>query len=376
MRHSERRVWWKRKLVVIPLILGVLLVEVRLVLEPVLLSVVNRQAKTVNPVFEGHVGDLDLAILRGGLLLEDVTATIKDNGREFFHVEDVLVDLSWRDLFTGDLRFDVAVNAFTLTAKKDLLAAVEKLPKPDEPKKALPFELSKIRVTDSVIALPEYPGLRGQEHLKVTAINGAVTGISGEPRSALGKFAFTAGLAERDDVELTGNVDLSATPPRWDANARIRKFELATGNKLLAALVPMNFKKGTLDLYAEAKSEDGKIFGYVKPFLNDVEFMGNRNEFKGGKHFFVELAGAVSNFVFENSDRKSVATRVPFIFEDGAFSVEGGGALVEAVQHGLLENERVPRGIEQKYRLNRPDPAGAQAHEDDLRRSKQKKSEK
>lgn len=358
-----------RKRIYIPIILLVLLVGVRIVLEPVLLKVANDKAKTVNPVFEGHIDDLDLAILRGGLLLENVTAKIKDGDKEFLQVEDVLVDLSWKSLFKGDIKFDVLVDGMKMQVTKSLLAAVKKLPEEKE-KKELPFEISSIDIEDSSVAFPEFPGLNKQQQFTVNNIHGWLTGFSGQKGSDLGQYEIFAGLSKKDDVKITGNFDISKETPRWDMNAKITKFDLASGNNALTKLVPMNFKKGTLDLYSEVKSEEGKIYGYVKPFLNDVEFMGNKKEFKGPKQFFVELAGAVTDFVFEHSTKKSVATRVPFIYENGKFGVEGGKALGDAVAHGLTENDPVERGIEKKYRLNQKNPREVQAQEEKLNEKK------
>lgn len=365
MRDQNSKTWWIQKRFMIPVILVFLLIGIRLVLEPVLLKVANEKAKTVNPVFQGHISDLDLAILRGGVKLENITAKIKESGKQFAEIDEVSVDLAWRELFKGNIKIDVAVDEMNLQVTKELLAAVKKLPK-EEKKKELPFELSRFDIEDSTIAFPEYPGLNNQKQLVVNNIHGSVTGITGEKDSPLAKYEIFAGLSKKDDVKVSGNFDISSEPPRWDMNAKVTKFDLAAGNKSLAKLIPMNIKKGTLDIYSEVKSEDGKIYGYVKPFLNDVEFMGNKNEFKGGKHFFVELAGAVTDFVFQHSEKKSVATRVPFFYEKGKFGVEGGGALVDAVQHGLIENDPVDRGIEQKYRLNTKNPKEVQAQEEKL----------
>lgn len=376
MSERNSRVWWKQKKIIIPVVLIVLLVGIRLVLEPVLLNIANKQAKTINPVFEGHIGDLDLSILKGGVELQDVTAKIKENGRQFLTVQEVLVDLAWKQLFKGRVQFDVAVTNFQMNFEKDLLTAIEKLPETEEKKKELPFRIAELTVHDSRIVLNEYPGLNDQKALIVNDIDGEIRNISGREGSKLGNYSFIAGLSKKDDIKISGHFDISTETPRWDMNAHLEKFDLGAGNKALSKLVPVNFRHGTLDLYSEVKSEGGKIFGYVKPFLNNVQFMGNQNEFKGAKHFFVELAGAVSRFVFEHNDKESIATRVPFIYEDGAFSVEGGGALVDAVKHGLIQNEVVPRGLEDKYQLNRANPKEVQAQEESLEKAKEKKEEK
>jgi hypothetical protein len=57
----------------------------------------------------------------------------------------------------------------------------------------------------------------------------------------------------------------------------------------------------------------------------------------------------------------------PFFYEKGEFSVEGGGALAEAIEHGLIESDQVPRGIEQKYHLNAKNPREVQAQEEKVK---------
>ena len=373
---------WKRKRIFIPLLVIALVIGIRLVLEPVMLKVVNKEAKSLNPVFEGHVGDLDLAILRGGILLEDVTAKIKKNDREFLEVKDILVDVAWREIFKGNLSFDVLINQFNFKMKKDLLTALKELPKrpeaeaPAEKKKELPFSIGKVIVQNSKATFLDYPGLNTQDHLTVNDIKGTISNISGREGTQLAKYDISATFLGKSTMNGTGNFDMSAEPIRWDLNGKLIGFQLPVLNKLLAAYLPANYKKGTLDVYSEVKSEGGKIYGYVKPFMKDVEMMGNKQEWKSGSHFFIELLGSVSNFVLENSDRGTVATHVPFIYEDGAFSVETGGAIVDAVKHGLLESDTVSRGVENKYRLNRANPKEVQAQEESLKDAKKEKKEK
>lgn len=382
MNDSKTGKLWKKKKVYIPLLVILFVIGIRIVLEPVLLKVVNKEAKTINPVFEAHVGDLDLAILRGGVLLENVTAKIKKNDREFFEVKDVLVDLAWRELFKGNISFDVLVNDFNLKVKKDLLTAVKELPKkPEVPgrkeeKKELPFNIGRVNVQNSRITMLDYPGLNNQKHLTVSNIEGTISNISGKEGTKLAKYDMSASLGGKSKMNGTGNFDISADPIRWDLNGKLMGFQLPSLNKVLAAYLPANYKKGSLDVYSEVKSEGGKIYGYVKPFMNDVQMMGNKQEWKSGSHFFIELLGTVTNLVLENSDRETVATRVPFIYEDGAFSVETGDAIVDAVKHGLLESDTVPRGVEDKYRLNRANPKEVQAQEESLKEAKKEKKEK
>lgn len=370
---------WKKKRFWIPLTVIFFVIGLRIVLEPVLLKVVNQKARDFHPVVEAQVGDVDLALFRGGILLQNVKASLKKNHREFFEVKDVLIDLAWREIFKGHVSFDVLVNDFQLTVTKDLLDTLKKIPEvpPEEvevaEKKKLPFNIGTVTIMDSEVVFPEFPGLNEQKYFTINDIHGTVSNITGEKGSELSEFDIQAKLDEESKLSGTGHFDISAEPVRWDLNGKLVGLQLPSLNKVLEKYLPANYRKGSLDVYSEVKSEKGKIYGYVKPFMNDVQMMGNKKEWESGTHFFIELLGSTTNFALENSNRKTVATRIPFIYEDGAFSLETGGAIVDAIKHGLLESEIVERGVEDKYRLNRRNPEEVEAQEEDLEKAKKEK---
>lgn len=372
--HNQRN-WWCKKRFIIPFILVMVIVGVSLVLESVLLKQANKMAATMNPEFKGHIVDLDISLLKGAVVLQQVTGSLKKNDREFLAVKEVAVDLAWRELFKGNILFDVVVDTFNLKYSKDVLEASARLPKTEKKEAKQVFKLAHLDIRDSRISMLDLPGLKEDKFLTVYNIHGSVKELSQEKGTPLANYDIKASLTGKDKISLSGNLDMASEPVRWDLNAKLLKFDLASLNATLRKKLTLNYKKGTLDFYSEAKSENGKIYGYLKPFMNDVQYIGNKNEFKGGKHFLVEVVGTVSNWIFENKKAKSVATRVPFIYEDGVFSVESGEGLVQAVEHGLLETDKVDRGIENKYRLNAKNPAEVQAQEESLQEAKDQKGE-
>lgn len=364
----------KKKKFLIPIILILVVVGIGLLIEPFLLKTINKQAKTANPQFKGHVKDLDLHILTASVELEDITAKLKSNGRKFLDVKEVEVDLSWKKLFKGDIAFDVMVDTFNFAFASDLQEAIKKLPKPEEKKKKeLPFSIGEIEVKSSRIAVLGLPGIDVKEDISVRAINGNIRNISGDKDSKLGNYDFKANFLGQSKIVAKGNFDIAAETPRWDTDFKLTNFDLKSINQTLRSQIPVTYKHGTLDVYSEVKSESGKIYGYVKPFLNDVQYMGNNKEFKSADHFLIEVLGATSNWMLENKDKETVATRVPFIYKDGKFQVETGVAIKEAVAHGFFESDEVKKGIEKKYRLNAPNPKEVQAQEEKIDRKPKKK---
>lgn len=365
----------KKKKFIIPGVLLLLLVGLYVAFEKVALKIANDKAQEVNPEFAAHIGDLDLNLLKGGVTLKDITARLKKNDREFMDIKSVGVDLAVTQLLKGDVVFDVEINELHARYDQDIMEAVERLPKEEEKKKELPFRIPELKINDSKITLLGYPGVGPQDHLAVNAINAVIQNISGKKDSSLGLFDINATFTGDSKIKSNGHFDMAAEPVRWDADYELLNFQLAKMNETLRKQVPVSYKQGSLDIYGEVKSTGGRIYGYIKPFLNDVQYVGNNRDFKGATHFLIEALGTFANWTLENSDKETVATRIPFISENGAFSMATGEGIKQAVEHGLFENNEVSRGIENKYSLNEKNPEEVQAQEEDLEAAKEKKKE-
>lgn len=364
-----------KKLIVLGIILAVFVV-IYFVFESVALRVANQKAKEVNPEFSAHIGDLDLSLLKGALVLEKITTKLKKNDRQFLDVDEVMVDLSWKKLFEGEIQFDVTVKDFHLFFDKDITEALARLPKKEEKKKeALPFRIASVTVRNSEVTALSYPGPGDQDNLTINNIYAYAENISGEEGSPLGRYDMNATLTGEEKITASGHFDISAENPQWDTNVKFLGFNLGSMNETLRKQVPVTFKEGFLDLYAEAKTDGKAIAGYVKPFLRDVKYLGNNNEFKGASHFLIETVGTFANWLLENDRKDSVATRVDFISRDGVTSVSTGEAIADVIQHGLLENELVEPGLENTYNLYEKDPKKMQAQEKELEEKIQEKEE-
>lgn len=363
-----------KKLIVFGLILAVFVV-VYFVFESVALRVANDKAKEANPEFSAHIGDLDLSLLKGAVVLQKVTAKLKSNERQFFDVDEVMVDLSWKKLFEGDIQFDVTVKDFHLFFDKDITDAVARLPKEEKEKEALPFEIASVTVRNSEVTALGYPGPYDQKNLTINNIYAYAENISGKKGSPLGTYDVNATLSGDEKITASGHFDISAEPVQWDTNVKFLGFKLGSMNETLRKQVPVTFKEGFLDLYTEAKTSGRDIAGYVKPFLRDVKYMGNNDEFKSGGHFLIETVGTFANWLLENRRKDSVATRVHFVARDGVASVSTGEAIADVIKHGLLENELVEPGLENTYNLYQKDPKEMQAQEKDLEEKIEEKKE-
>lgn len=123
---------------------------------------------------------------------------------------------------------------------------------------------------------------------------------------------------------------------------------LPEANIFLKKKLPLTFTKGHLDVFVEARSQNGKVDGYVKLFLKDLDVIRTKENFKGPKHWAIEVITAISNIILKNPEKNFVATKIPFQFES-KFKIDTEEALHRAIQHGY--EERLKPGIENKYDL-------------------------
>lgn len=359
MNVKQERPWFKKKKIIIPLVLFVFLVALRLILQPVLLTQINRKLETVNPMFTFHVGDLGIHILKGAVSLEDITGKVKKEKRAFLSVRRVDASIAWASLLEGKLVTEIEIEGADLSYTKKLLDAAKALPKKSDAEKKEDekemkekisrFRLDRVALKDSKVTLDDYPGLEEGKKLQITGIEGAVTNIVSTKANPLSFFNVRANIAHDTVAKATGELNLQESPLQWDVDSQMQGFDLSSINKFLKRKVPLTFTKGKLDFYAEAKSQKGKVEGYVKPFLKDIDVVKSNEDFKGPKHWLIEVVTAMGNLVMRAEDKKSVATRIPFSMDKKGVHVDTGEALEKAIEHGY--EEKLSPGIEGKFDL-------------------------
>src|SRR5688572_31541463 len=94
----------RNKYLLIAGIVVVLLIAVRVALEPILLDYVNDKFQSLQ-AYDGHVEDLDLALLRGGYDIQGIEIVKTGAGEPvpFFKADRIAATVEWRSLLHGSL---------------------------------------------------------------------------------------------------------------------------------------------------------------------------------------------------------------------------------------------------------------------------------
>ncbi len=347
--------WFRRKIFLIPLTMFLMLVALRITLRPIVHKKLNAYLKDFSPSISFHIGDLDLDIFRGAYAFGDVTGLLKGKEHPFLRIENVDVSIAWRELLRGRVLTDVEIIKADFSFTKEVQdsfknLANEKKNATEAKEKLFPVEIERVELKESQVTLDDYPSLKENEKFAITDINGIMKNLTPKEDNPFSDFFLTAGLPGKTKARTTGRLSLLAKPIAWNLDTELKGFDLTFANTFLRRKVPLTFTSGKLDVFLEAKSEAGTTRGYVKPFVQNLDVIKTEENFKGAKHWLIEVFTALGNLFLRASDTKTVATIVPFTMSKAqGFKVDSEEAIGQAIEHGF--DKKLQRGLENKYDL-------------------------
>lgn len=343
---------WK----MILLVVVVLLIAARIALPSVMLNQANKFLAGYSKVFDAHIGDLDLSFIRMAYSFQKIQVKLRKDDSEVLFVGDVDVSLAWRELLKGVILTDIEISDARVKASPALLPAFKevqaeneaklKSKTPDEKKidkeevetiktKLFPLRIERLIVEDSMFELSPGKNSPEEKRLVLDQMQVRISNVTPLEKKTKTVATFESRLMRNAKIKGVAQSRISKESFDWDVDAEMRDFNLTQANPFLLELVPFTFTSGTLDLFAEAKSENGAIVGYVKPFLKKADILARKEKFKNSKQFLSEIVAAVGNVIIQRPKLKSVATKVDFnkAGPGADFKVDILGALANAIEH-------------------------------------------
>ncbi|KHD89614.1 MAG: hypothetical protein OM95_02495 [Bdellovibrio sp. ArHS] len=339
------------------IILLFLLVAFRIALPYLILYPLNIFLGDFSKVFLIRADDLSLSFLRGAYRLEGIEAKVKDPSFRFLKVEYVDVSLAWRDLLHGNLRTDMVIEGLQLELSNQLMEAVKKNAEQSVKdtqklgKKVLPIRISSIEIKNSEVSIADVKGLPEELKIKVTQMEGRVSNATATEKDPITLAKIKAVLQDSATMYAVGEVNQWKVPAEWLLSFEVKEFDITSLNPFLTHKLPLSFKSGKMDVYAEVKGADNALQGYAKPFIKNMQAVGNKKDFQGVKHFGIEISGELANLIFSRKSDKTVATRVNFSYEKGTLNLDKAGIVKSALEHGYTKE--LPTGLENKYQMDR-----------------------
>ena len=315
----KRKYSRKRRLVILLLIFLVSLVALRLALPYVILHYANKTLAEMDGYY-GHIGDIDLAIIRGAYKLDSIYINKVDTAsrRETPFLAASVVDLAieWRALFKGSLVGKIVVERPTVRFTKDKVEPKDVQKDSSDFRQVLddfmPLEINRLELRNG--------NLRYVDSTSRPRVDISMTDVDILALNLKNSYDSAAVLPARIDARATvyeGRLDLKmklnplAEVPTFDLNAEWRNTNLVKLNEFFQAYAKVDVNKGTFGLYAEVAAKEGSFTGYVKPLIEDIDVLGkeDRNDNLLRKAW-EGISGAVTE-IFENQKEETFATKIP-----------------------------------------------------------------
>jgi hypothetical protein len=299
-------------------IVVVVIVGVRLAMEPVLLHYANKKLDAL-PAYGGHIDHLDLALLRGGYDIKGIEIVKTGAGQPvpFIKADRIEATVEWESLLHGSLvaQGDVyrpQVNLIKAESEKKSQLGKE-VNWVDQFKQLFPFRFNTVHVHDGTLTF-QAPGIQTKDALKAQHIDGTLsnlTNVADSTKETFAHFGFTAEVLDGGKAKLDGSIDPLAVKPTFDLNLGLKNVQLPQVNPWLLRFIKADAEQGEFELYMELAAADGRFKGYAKPVMRDVNMYSSKEPEKNPLRRLWEGIVDIAAHIFENHQEDQVAARIP-----------------------------------------------------------------
>ena len=329
----------------------------RLALPWILKSVINDRLANMDG-YTGRVLDVDVSLLRGAYVLDDlrIERVDEDVSVPFVEADRIDVSLEWLALFHGRVVAEIVAEHPVLNfvngasgqngEGNDWRDTVDDL---------VPITINHFAVHDGEVHYRDF-GTRPTVDVVAADLEVEATGLSTQQdeagRNLPAHVEVLARVQQSGRLRATIDLDPWQERPTFDLALALERLPARELNRFLRAYAWVDAEGGDFFCYSEISSRGGNFRGYVKPMVEHLDLV------EWGEHGDVVnvIADLVVQLVvdlFENHGTDRFATRVSV---SGSFDRPGVSA-VEAVV-GVLRNtfiEAFEHGLERGPSAWRPD---------------------
>lgn len=306
----------KKKWIIIFSIVA-LLVVIRLSLPYFVKNYVNKTLQELDG-YTGHVDDIDIRLIRGAYVINHLEILKLGDSIPIPFVEVSKIDLSvhWKALFKGSISGEVIMerpvvnfaisesNAKQDGSEADWLKTMDQL---------IPLQINKFQIIEGKITFKDF-STKPQVDIFIDSLNLMATNLS----NVVDKSNKLPSTLKATGSSLGGgqlNIDMKMNVlkeiPDFDLDFTFEDVDLTKLNGFVKAYTNTDVEKGTFNLYSELAAYNGKLEGYVKPVIQDLQVLDWKEEEEGffGK-IWEAIVGGVTD-IFKNRKKDQLATKTP-----------------------------------------------------------------
>lgn len=282
----------------------------------------NRRLDTIGP-YHGHLDSVDLQLWRGAYTIHHLNIVKRDGDVPVPLLDAPRIDLSvdWRSLLHGKVVAEVdfwrtELNLVDGKGDSDTQSGGG-VDWRDQLEALLPMQLDAVRVHDGTLHFRNFKSTPPVD-LTASAINATVSNLS-NVRDAQGQRVATldasAQVLGQAPLEAHARFDPLSSFEDFSFELRVLKIELTRANSFLQAYAKLDVASGHGDFVMELEAADGKLSGYAKPLLQDVEIFNWKQDIEQQRDnplraLWEAMAGGVETLL-KNQRKDQFATRIP-----------------------------------------------------------------
>jgi hypothetical protein len=337
------------------------LLAVRIALPPVMVWYVNSLLEKQEGI-SGQVQDIDLALWRGGYVIKQIEINqLNDKGElPLFSAERIDIQLSWAALADGEIVSTMAFHQPVIMAQdragqEDITedAVLDERTWIGLANNLTPFSIDKLSIHDGKI---EFKAIAKDVlgELILSEVEGEIINLHNDAKSELlTEVDFSGMVARQTPFIIQGKFNPNVKLPMFDINMKMDRMPAAETANIIKIYAPFDVEAGEFELATELASDAGRLNGYVKFGIYNLEIFSWKEDvvkdvIEGDENplqIFVEGVSAMFATLLENSKQNLIATRIPV---SGDFS-EPDVSRLKALA-GLLRNAFI-----EAYKLNLED---------------------
>jgi len=303
-------------------LIGILLVlvVVRIMLPSIVKNYVNRKLNEL-PGYTGYVDDVDIHLIRGAYAIDGLVLRKKTDPPKypFLQIRHTNLSLEWKAVFKGRLVGEVemeepAIHILAETADLSKEPAKEHWTR--TLKALMPITINRLVFNNGRISYLDFgakPDINLHiEKMQLTATNLANVEKVGSPLPST--VILTGTSIGNGNLKADMKINVLKEIPDFKLNGQLTQVKLTSLNNFIEAKGKIDVERGALDMYSELEVKNGRIDGYVKPFIKGVKVLDWKKDVKKkGGILQAAKEAVVGLFVkaVENPKTKKIATRVP-----------------------------------------------------------------
>lgn len=300
--------------------------------------------------YRGEIADVDLAWWRGAYTINGLKI-VKTSGKVPVPLlEAPLIDLSvsWHSLWydqavVAQVTFERPVINFVDGGSKQNSQSGRGTDWRQQLSKLLPITLNEVRIHAGNVRFRNFQS-KPPVQLQATQLEASIhnlTNVRDQQGRRDASFAAKARLFGDAKVESSATFDPFSDFDDFQFRLRASDITLRQLNDFASAYGKFDFNAGSGDVVIEAQAENGRLNGYIKPLLRDVEVFDWQqdveNQNKGVLRSVWEALVGAGQTVLKNQPKNQFATRVELRGSVHQQDISAFEAFLQILRNGFVQ---------------------------------------